>query len=97
MFSVEIHLRFECPHCHKHFKRRFLDYLASRTSHCTHCHTKVVHLARAQDVRERNFELERLQQFTATLEQSWTALVNESLSVESKDWDESFPRPETDS
>lgn len=91
MFSVEIYLRLECPNCHQAFKRRFLDYLSSRTSHCHNCNTKVVHLARAQDVKDRSFELTRLSEFINSLEQNWSGLVNESLTVESKDWSQGGP------
>ena len=91
MFSVEIHLRFACPSCKQQLKRRFLDYLTSRTTHCQHCHAKIVHLARGQTSESDAVEMNAIQNFIENLEQNWGSLVNETLSMESKKWGESGP------
>ena len=91
MFSVEIHLRFACPNCQQQLKRRFLDYLTSRTTHCTHCVTKIVHLARGQTTEADAVQMADIQNLIDNLEQNWGSLVNEVLSMESKQWGDQAP------
>ena len=93
MFSVEIHLRFVCPKCQQQLKRRFLEYLTSRTTHCSHCNTKIVHLARGQTTGSDAVQMDEIKHLIQNLEQNWGSLVNETLSMESKKWGELGPQP----
>lgn len=83
VFSVEVYLRLSCPSCQKAVKRRVLDYLTTRTSHCPHCSGKMVHLARGQTTQRTQLDLTQLKAFIEELESQWTGLVNESLTMES--------------
>ena len=83
VFSVEIYLRLRCPACSAVVKRRFMEYLATRTSSCQQCSAKMVHLARGQTTEKATMDLAHLQDFIGELETQWSALVNESLMMES--------------
>ena len=92
MFSVEVYLRLQCPACDHTIKRRFLDYLTSRTTLCPNCNVKVVHLSRGQLSDKSNVDVKQLQAFVEQLEGAWSTVVNESLILESKDWSEGGPQ-----
>lgn len=64
-----------------------LDYLTTRASSCSNCHAKIVHLARGQTTQNTQYDLNKLKEFIGELETQWTALVNESLMMESKGFD----------
>jgi DNA-directed RNA polymerase subunit RPC12/RpoP len=84
MFDVEVHLRIRCQECGYQVKRRFLDLLGSRKTRCPGCNTKMVHLARGQNMGRNNVELEELRKFIETVETSWSHLVNEHMTHESR-------------
>lgn len=86
-FSVEVYLRLPCPSCGELVKRRMLDYLTTRASSCTNCNAKMVHLARGRTTKNTQLDLDQLKEFIGELEIQWTALVNESLMMESKGFD----------
>ena len=92
MFSVEIHLRFVCPNCQQQIKRRFLDYLTSRTTHCPHCNAKIVHLARGQTTEADAVQMTDIKNLIESLELNWGSLVNETMSMESKQWGDTSPQ-----
>lgn len=83
-FSVEIYLKFGCPGCGHTLKRRFLEYLSNRESHCPRCSGKMVHLTRAKTTNEKKFEMSALRDFIDELEGQWSTLVNESLMMDSR-------------
>lgn len=87
VFSVEIYLRLRCPGCANVFKRRVGDYLTTRTSNCPNCTAKMVHLARGRTTKDTRLDLNQLKDFIGELEGQWTALVNESLMMESTGFD----------
>jgi len=91
VFSVEVYLRLKCPHCQQGLKRRFLDYLTSRTSSCPNCQAKLVHLARGQTSHKEQIDMKEIQRVVESLESSWGGLVNELLTLESKDWSQGGP------
>lgn len=84
MFSVEVHLRLRCPNCGYQVKRRFLDFLGSRTTTCPGCNTKMVHLARGQNVGRNNVDLEEIRKFMENVESSWSHVINEHMTHESR-------------
>ena len=83
VFSVEIYLRLPCPGCGDVVKRRVVDYLTNRTSSCPNCSAKMVHLARGKTTKDTRLDLDQLKDFIG----EWTALVNESLMMESTGFD----------
>ncbi|MCW5867262.1 MAG: hypothetical protein KIS61_08345 [Candidatus Eremiobacteraeota bacterium] len=87
VFSVEIYLRLRCPGCGNVVKRRVVDYLTTRTSNCPNCSAKMVHLARGRTTKNTQLDLNQLKEFIGELEGQWTALVNESLMMESTGFD----------
>ena len=68
-------------------KRRVVDYLTNRTSSCPNCSAKMVHLARGKTTKDTRLDLDQLKDFIGELEGQWTALVNESLMMESTGFD----------
>ncbi len=86
MFSVEIMIRLQCANCQFQIKRRFLDYLRSRTTRCPSCNVKMVHLARGQTPAAAHVEMEEIRRVIERLEGDWGCLVNEYLTHESKGW-----------
>lgn len=91
MFSVEIQIRFPCKHCQHPVKRRFLDYLSSRTTVCSHCGVKMVHFARGQTGHGERVDLQELAQKIDRLEGDWGALINEYLYHHTSAWSEDDP------
>jgi len=87
VFSVELYLRLRCPGCGNVVKRRVVDYLTTRTSNCPTCSAKMVHLARGRTTKDTKLDLNQLKGFIGELEGQWTALVNESLMMESTAFD----------
>ncbi|ODT62408.1 hypothetical protein ABS71_15765 [bacterium SCN 62-11] len=87
VFSVEIYLRLPCPGCGDVVKRRVVDYLTNRTSSCPNCSAKMVHLARGKTTKDTRLDLDQLKDFIGELEGQGTALVNESLMMESTGFD----------
>ena len=87
VFSVEIYLRLPCPSCGNVVKRRLVEYLTTRTSNCPNCSAKMVHLARGRTTKNTQLDLNQLKEFIGELEGQWTALVNESLMMESTGFD----------
>lgn len=87
LFSVEIYLRLSCPACGAVVKRRIVDYLTTRISNCPGCQGKMVHLARGRTTKNTSLDLLQLKSFIGELEAQWSALVNESLMMESSDFD----------
>ena len=87
VFSVEIYLRLPCPSCVNVVKRRLVEYLTTRTSNCPSCSAKMVHLARGRTTKDTRLDLNQLKEFIGELEGQWTALVNESLMMESTGFD----------
>ncbi|MBT9588118.1 hypothetical protein IV102_32575 [bacterium] len=87
VFSVEVYLRLRCPACGEMVKRRMLDYLTTRASNCQNCSAKMVHLARGRTTKDTQLDLNQLKEFMGELENQWTALVNESLMMESTGFD----------
>ncbi len=87
IFSVEIYLKLGCPACSHTLKRRFVDYLTTRASHCPRCSTKMVHLARGQTTQDKKFEMTAMKDFIEELESQWSSLVNESIVMESNPFD----------
>ena len=91
MFSVEIMLKTQCANCGFLIKRRFLEYLNSRTTHCPSCNVKMVHLARGQTPRASSVSMDEIKRVVERLEGDWGCLVNEYLTHESKDWGNEEP------
>jgi hypothetical protein len=75
----------------KGLKRRFLDYLTSRTSNCPNCGAKLVHLARGQTTHKDQIDMDEIQKIIESLEDNWGGLVNEVMMLESKDWTQGGP------
>lgn len=91
MFSVEIQIRFACKNCGHPVKRRFLEYLSTRTTVCPNCGVKMVHLARGQTGHGDSVDLNELGQKIDRLEGDWGALVNEYLYHQTNRWTEDDP------
>ncbi len=91
MFSVEIQIRFTCKNCGQSVKRRFLDYLSSRTTVCPSCGVKMVHLARGQTGHGESVDLDDLGSKIDRLEGDWGALVNEFLYHQTDRWTDDDP------
>ncbi len=91
MFSVEIYMFFPCAACGFQIKRRFLDYLTSRTTRCPNCNVKMVHLARGKTPGNIAVDMERIRTIVERLEGDWGCLVNEYLLHESKEWGQDEP------
>lgn len=91
MFSVEIMFKLQCANCGFRIKRRFVDYLSSRTTTCPSCGVKMVHLARAQTLGASAVELEELKRMMERLEGDWGSLVNEYMTHESRRWSNEEP------
>ena len=85
MFNVEVHYRLACARCGHQIKRRFLDYLSSRTTSCPNCNVKMVHLARGQSGKS-NVDMDEIRRVVEQLEGDWSSLVNEWLTSESNAW-----------
>jgi DNA-directed RNA polymerase subunit RPC12/RpoP len=91
LFSVEIQIRFTCKNCSQQVKRRFLDYLSTRTTVCPHCGVKMVHFARGQTGAGESVDLKELGDKIERLEGDWGALVNEYLYHQTNRWSEDDP------
>lgn len=91
MFSVEIQIRFHCKNCTQPVKRRFLDYLSTRTTVCPSCGVKMVHFARGQTGHGEAMDLDDLGDKIGRLEGDWGALVNEFLYHQADGWKEGDP------
>ncbi|MCA9796716.1 MAG: hypothetical protein AB7S38_08690 [Vulcanimicrobiota bacterium] len=91
MFSVEIMIKIDCANCGFHIKRRFLDYLSSRTTRCPSCNVKMIHLARGQTPGQGHVEMDEIRRIIERLEGDWGCLVNEYLTHESKNWGSEEP------
>ncbi len=91
MFSVEILIHFHCPHCSYQIKRRFLDYLSSRTTRCPSCQVKLVHLARGETPSRDTVEMDEIRRAIERLEGDWGCLVNEYLTHQSREWGKDEP------
>ncbi|MBI3929469.1 MAG: hypothetical protein HY319_28245 [Armatimonadetes bacterium] len=91
MFSVEIYMHFPCARCGYAIKRRFLDYLASRTTRCPNCSVKMVHIARGQTPASAHVDMDTISTMVERLEGDWGSLVNEYLTHESRGWDAEEP------
>jgi DNA-directed RNA polymerase subunit RPC12/RpoP len=91
LFSVEIQIRFTCKNCSQPVKRRFLDYLSTRTTVCPNCGVKMVHFARGQTGRGESVNLSELGDKIDRLEGDWGALVNEYLYHQTDRWTDDDP------
>lgn len=91
MFSVEIQIRFSCKNCSQPVKRRFLDYLSTRTTVCPSCGVKMVHFARGQTGEGASVDMNDLGEKIGRLEGDWGALVNEYLYHQTNRWSDEDP------
>lgn len=84
-----IHLH--CVNCGYRIKRRFLEYLTSRTTRCPSCNVKMVHFARGQTPGEAAVGMDEIRRIVERLEGDWGCVLNEYLTHESKDWGSEEP------
>lgn len=91
MFSVEIKIHFLCRNCAHPIKRRFLDYLSSRTTLCSNCGVKMIHFARGQTGVGESVAVGELASKIERLEGDWGALINEYLYHQTMEWGEDDP------